>query len=73
MSLNKATTQPRNSNFYWCAEALHFLQLASDLVQHWLANNPGASICTQEGVRAFKAIANFQDYHGLPEFRNVRN
>ncbi|KAL9328727.1 hypothetical protein ACSQ67_003730 [Phaseolus vulgaris] len=46
-------------------------QLASDLVQHWLANNPGASICTQEGVRAFKAIANFQDYHGLPEFRNA--
>ncbi|KAK7406091.1 hypothetical protein VNO78_07708 [Psophocarpus tetragonolobus] len=46
-------------------------QLASDLVQHWLTNNPGASICTPEGVRAFKAIANFQDYHGLPEFRKA--
>jgi len=49
------------------------LQLASDLVQHWLANNPRASICTQEGVRDFKAIANFQDYHGLPQFRKVSN
>lgn len=33
--------------------------------------NPEASICTPEGVVDFKAIANFQDYHGLPEFRNV--
>ncbi|XP_020217035.1 1-aminocyclopropane-1-carboxylate synthase [Cajanus cajan] len=43
-------------------------QLTSDLVQQWLMSNPGASICTPEGVRDFKAIANFQDYHGLPEF-----
>ncbi|KAK7358575.1 hypothetical protein VNO77_00509 [Canavalia gladiata] len=45
-------------------------QLASDLVQDWILNNPEASICTPEGVWDFKAIANFQDYHGLPEFRN---
>ncbi|XP_027361545.1 1-aminocyclopropane-1-carboxylate synthase-like [Abrus precatorius] len=46
-------------------------QLASDLVQHWLLENPGASICTPEGVRDFKLMANFQDYHGLPEFRKA--
>jgi len=47
------------------------LQLTAELVQHWLTSNPGASICTPEGVRNFKAMANFQDYHGLPEFREV--
>ncbi|XP_057450003.1 1-aminocyclopropane-1-carboxylate synthase-like [Lotus japonicus] len=46
-------------------------QLASDLVQHWIKSHPKASICTPEGVRHFKAIANFQDYHGLPEFREA--
>ncbi|KAG4987475.1 hypothetical protein AAZX31_11G021300 [Glycine max] len=46
-------------------------QLASDLVQNWLTNKPRASICTPEGVRDFKAIANFQDYHGLPKFRKA--
>ncbi|KAK4849649.1 hypothetical protein QYF36_026935 [Acer negundo] len=33
--------------------------------------NPSASICTAEGVDKFKDIANFQDYHGLPEFRQA--
>lgn len=47
------------------------LQLTSDLVQDWIVSNPEASICTPEGVHDFKAIANFQDYHGLPEFRDV--
>ena len=47
------------------------MQLTSNLVEHWIMSNPEASICTPEGVRDFKAIANFQDYHGLPEFRNV--
>ncbi|KAJ1411777.1 Pyridoxal phosphate-dependent transferase, major domain [Sesbania bispinosa] len=46
-------------------------QLTSDLVQDWLMSNPEASICTPEGVHNFKALANFQDYHGLLEFRNV--
>jgi hypothetical protein len=49
---------------------LHF-QLASDLVQNWITSNPEASICTSEGVHQFKAMANFQDYHGLPQFRQV--
>jgi len=52
---------------------LKFSQLTSDLVEDWILNNPEASICTPEGINDFRAIANFQDYHGLPEFRNVSN
>lgn len=47
------------------------LQLSFDLIQEWIRNNPKASICTPEGVNQFRNIANFQDYHGLPEFRQV--
>lgn len=47
------------------------LQLCFDLIQEWLVNNPRASICTTEGINDFKEIAIFQDYHGLPEFRDV--
>ncbi|XP_027352117.1 1-aminocyclopropane-1-carboxylate synthase 1-like [Abrus precatorius] len=46
-------------------------QLCPDLIQKWIRNNPNCSICTPEGVNWFKYIANFQDYHGLPEFRNA--
>ncbi|KAJ6415132.1 hypothetical protein OIU84_004013 [Salix udensis] len=46
-------------------------QLSFDLIQDWLKNNPKASICTPEGVNEFREIAIFQDYHGLPEFRNA--
>ncbi|XP_073042848.1 LOW QUALITY PROTEIN: 1-aminocyclopropane-1-carboxylate synthase-like [Primulina eburnea] len=46
-------------------------QLSFDLIQEWVMNNPRASICTAEGVDEFKDIAIFQDYHGLPEFRNA--
>ncbi|KAF1863354.1 hypothetical protein Lal_00031239 [Lupinus albus] len=46
-------------------------QLCFDLIEEWIKNNPKASICTLEGVHKFRDIANFQDYHGLPEFRNA--
>ncbi|XP_057968685.1 1-aminocyclopropane-1-carboxylate synthase-like [Malania oleifera] len=46
-------------------------QLCFDLIEDWIMKNPGASICTAEGVNEFKDIAIFQDYHGLPEFRNA--
>ncbi|XP_004492797.1 1-aminocyclopropane-1-carboxylate synthase-like [Cicer arietinum] len=46
-------------------------QLCFDLIEEWIRNNPKASICTPEGVNQFRHIANFQDYHGLPEFRNA--
>ncbi|KAI5655423.1 hypothetical protein M9H77_32610 [Catharanthus roseus] len=46
-------------------------QLSFDLVQTWVMNNPEASICTSEGIHNFQEIAIYQDYHGLPEFRNA--
>ncbi|CAL5339970.1 unnamed protein product [Camellia sinensis] len=46
-------------------------QLSFDLIEDWIRKNPNASICITEGANAFKDIANFQDYHGLPEFRNA--
>lgn len=46
-------------------------QLCVDLIEEWIRKNPKASICTAEGVNELKNIANFQDYHGLPEFRQV--
>ncbi|TKY65396.1 1-aminocyclopropane-1-carboxylate synthase 1 [Spatholobus suberectus] len=46
-------------------------QLCFDLIEEWIGNNPNASICTAEGVNQFKYIANFQDYHGLLEFRKA--
>ncbi|XP_050235830.1 1-aminocyclopropane-1-carboxylate synthase-like [Mercurialis annua] len=46
-------------------------QLCFDLIRDWIKRNPEASICTPEGVDKFKDIANFQDYHGLPEFRQA--
>ena len=48
------------------------MQLCFDLIQDWLMKNPKASICTPEGLNEFREIAIFQDYHGLPKFRNVR-
>jgi hypothetical protein len=49
------------------------MQLSFDLIQEWILKHPEASICTSEGVNNFRDIAIFQDYHGLPEFRNVCN
>lgn len=46
-------------------------QLSSDLIVDWIRKHPKASICTDEGLESFKVIANYQDYHGLLEFRNA--
>ncbi|XP_073001888.1 1-aminocyclopropane-1-carboxylate synthase-like [Typha latifolia] len=46
-------------------------QLCLDMLQEWIEKHPEASICTAEGASEFKRIANFQDYHGLPEFRQA--
>lgn len=48
-----------------------FMQLSFDLIEDWIRRNPRASICTAEGVNAFKNVAIFQDYHGFAEFRKV--
>ncbi|XP_015947781.1 1-aminocyclopropane-1-carboxylate synthase-like [Arachis duranensis] len=46
-------------------------QLCFDLIEEWLKKNPKASICTPEGLHQFRDIANFQDYHGLPQFTSA--
>ncbi|PWA57492.1 Aminotransferase, class I/classII [Artemisia annua] len=46
-------------------------QLSPDLIEKWIVKNPKSSICTEDGVDQFKDIANFQDYHGLYEFRKA--
>ncbi|EEF50585.1 1-aminocyclopropane-1-carboxylate synthase 1 [Ricinus communis] len=46
-------------------------QLSFDLIRDWIKRNPEASICNLEGASKFKDVANFQDYHGLPEFRQA--
>ncbi|OEL37302.1 1-aminocyclopropane-1-carboxylate synthase [Dichanthelium oligosanthes] len=46
-------------------------QLSLDLLEEWSLNHPEASICTAQGASQFRRIANFQDYHGLPEFREA--
>lgn len=51
--------------------SLSVCQLCSDLIEDWVKRNPKASICSVEGVSEFKDIALYQDYHGLPAFRNV--
>ncbi|CAK7348821.1 unnamed protein product [Dovyalis caffra] len=45
--------------------------LSFDLIIDWIKKHPTASICTPEGANMFKDIANFQDYHGLREFRRA--
>nr|GEX49126.1 1-aminocyclopropane-1-carboxylate synthase-like [Tanacetum cinerariifolium] len=44
---------------------------SSLLTRPEVKNNPQASICTPQGGFDFKEIAIYQDYHGLPEFREV--
>ncbi|XP_077245850.1 1-aminocyclopropane-1-carboxylate synthase-like [Tasmannia lanceolata] len=46
-------------------------QLCFDLIEEWMKRHPESSICTAEGVSEFKDTAIFQDYHGLPAFRNA--
>jgi len=47
------------------------LQLSLDLIEQWIMEHPEASICTAQGASEFRRIANYQDYNGLPEFREV--
>ncbi|KAK1262197.1 1-aminocyclopropane-1-carboxylate synthase [Acorus gramineus] len=46
-------------------------QLCFDLIEDWIRRNPAASVCTAEGVSEFRAVALFQDYHGLSSFRHA--
>ncbi|XVF13064.1 hypothetical protein REPUB_Repub08aG0175500 [Reevesia pubescens] len=46
-------------------------QLCFDFIKKWLMEHPEASLCSAEGVSKFKEAALFQDYHGMPEFRQA--
>ncbi|KAI7751256.1 hypothetical protein M8C21_016018, partial [Ambrosia artemisiifolia] len=46
-------------------------QLSFDLLESWLSNNPDSSGFTAQSVSSFKELALFQDYHGLPAFKNA--
>ncbi|GMI82726.1 1-amino-cyclopropane-1-carboxylate synthase 8 [Hibiscus trionum] len=46
-------------------------QLSFDLVESWLRKNPDAMGLKEDGESAsFRELALFQDYHGLPAFKN---
>ncbi|XP_071706342.1 1-aminocyclopropane-1-carboxylate synthase 3-like [Rutidosis leptorrhynchoides] len=46
-------------------------QLCFDLLESWLKNNPHSSGFTPKNHSIFKELALFQDYHGLPAFKNA--
>ncbi|KAF3447484.1 hypothetical protein FNV43_RR12670 [Rhamnella rubrinervis] len=45
-------------------------QLSFDLLESWIAENPDAVGLKRNGESIFKELALFQDYHGLPAFKN---
>lgn len=46
-------------------------QLSFDLVEDWLEKNPDALGLRRGGASVFRELALFQDYHGLPAFKNA--
>ncbi|KAK8537989.1 hypothetical protein V6N13_096216 [Hibiscus sabdariffa] len=46
-------------------------QLCFNFVKKWVIEHPEASLCSAQGVNKFKETALFQDYHGMPEFRQA--
>ncbi|KAL8160723.1 hypothetical protein V2J09_002260 [Rumex salicifolius] len=46
-------------------------QLSFDLLESWLQQNPDASGFKSNGHLIFRDLALFQDYHGLPAFKNA--
>ncbi|CAM0875998.1 unnamed protein product [Alopecurus aequalis] len=46
-------------------------QLSFDLVEEWLEKNPDALGLQRRGASIFRELALFQDYHGLPAFKNA--
>lgn len=55
---------------------LIIMQLSFDLLESWLAKNSDATHFKETGggpSSLFRELALFQDYHGLPAFKKVRN
>ncbi|KAL4582091.1 hypothetical protein LXL04_006631 [Taraxacum kok-saghyz] len=46
-------------------------QLSFNLLESWIKNNPSATVFKKNDESLFKEIALFQDYHGLPSFKNA--
>ncbi|KAK4477431.1 hypothetical protein RD792_016652 [Penstemon davidsonii] len=46
-------------------------QLSFDILEKWLAENPDAAGFKRNGESIFRELALFQDYHGLPAFKNA--
>ncbi|XP_028772810.1 1-aminocyclopropane-1-carboxylate synthase 3-like [Neltuma alba] len=46
-------------------------QLSFDLLESWLDKNPDAAGFKSAGKSIFRELALFQDYHGLPAFKNA--
>ncbi|GAB4849132.1 1-aminocyclopropane-1-carboxylate synthase 3 [Ancistrocladus abbreviatus] len=46
-------------------------QLSFDLLQSWMQQNPDAAEFKRDGESLFRELALFQDYHGLPDFKNA--
>ncbi|GFP96321.1 1-aminocyclopropane-1-carboxylate synthase 3 [Phtheirospermum japonicum] len=46
-------------------------QLSFDLLESWLTENPDVSEFKRNGESIFRELALFQDYHGLPAFKNA--
>ncbi|KAG8062434.1 hypothetical protein GUJ93_ZPchr0003g16725 [Zizania palustris] len=47
-------------------------QLSFDMVEAWLEKNPDAlGLRREDGASVFRELALFQDYHGLPAFKNA--
>ncbi|XP_027356934.1 1-aminocyclopropane-1-carboxylate synthase 3-like [Abrus precatorius] len=45
-------------------------QLSFDLLESWLQRNPDIVGLKKDGASIFRELALFQDYHGLPAFKN---
>ncbi|KAK6796739.1 hypothetical protein RDI58_004440 [Solanum bulbocastanum] len=46
-------------------------QLSFDLLESWLTQNPDAAAFKRNGDSIFRELALFQDYHGLPAFKDA--
>ncbi|XP_012068151.1 1-aminocyclopropane-1-carboxylate synthase 3 [Jatropha curcas] len=46
-------------------------QLSLDLLESWIENNPDSMELKRNGESIFRELALFQDYHGLPAFKNA--
>ncbi|XP_058068917.1 1-aminocyclopropane-1-carboxylate synthase 3-like [Magnolia sinica] len=46
-------------------------QLSFDLIESWLAHNPDTVGLKRDDVSVFRELALFQDYHGMPCFKNA--